>query len=442
MPMRAPAGHAFPRRAHDPSELLLPGLPDLRARVGRRRANARCAGRHRGRGDPAAVPVVQRRARSARLSVAEPPRHPALVRRLLQHRDRQHRPRSEAFVPRHRAHLPRRTVRAGRGLRTPARTGQHEARVRQGDDECVERAAFHRAHRRARAPRPPRRQLAAQPVLPPGQCRARRRAARVEPRGARAGAPGGRARSGRRRRDAPIERCALARLASAALLLLCIGSPGEPAAAAAFRAPEAPDSARFSLIPPPTPPLYAPYVADPRRPNFSFQWMSFSATNIADSGERRYGAKFGGLFTRAESRARTGERGWQLAVEGGFIAQFDRTRGEDVIGWDGIYGLIATWRPSRAFAYRAGLHHVSAHVGDEYAERTGRQRIRYTRGELLAGVRASPGERWHTYAEVGWAYDLRNEQLQQPWRAQLGLEYAAPWRGTAAWYAAADLHAS
>jgi hypothetical protein len=188
--------------------------------------------------------------------------------------------------------------------------------------------------------------------------------------------------------------------------------------------------------------LYAPYVADPRRPNFSFQWMSFSATNIADSGERRYGAKFGGLFTLAESRARTGERGWQLAVEGGFIAQFDRTRGEDVIGWDGIYGLIATWRPSRAFAYRAGLHHVSAHVGDEYAERTGRQRIRYTRGELLAGVRASPGERWHTYAEVGWAYDLRNEQLQQPWRAQLGLEYAAPWRGTAAWYAAADLHAS
>lgn len=189
--------------------------------------------------------------------------------------------------------------------------------------------------------------------------------------------------------------------------------------------------------------LYGPYIADPRRPNFSFQRMTFSTSEIADSGEDRYGVKFGGLFELVEGRAKgASDRGWQLALEGGFIAQFDRTHSEDLIGWDGIYGVLATWRPSAVLAYRFGLHHVSAHVGDEYAERTGRRRINYTRGEVIAGVRASPGGRWHAYAEAGWAYDLRNEALQQPWRAQLGFEYVAPWRGAGEWYAAADLYAS
>jgi len=197
------------------------------------------------------------------------------------------------------------------------------------------------------------------------------------------------------------------------------------------------------LLPEPGASLYAPYIADPRRPNFSLQLMTFSASDIPDSGEHRYGIKMGGLIELVEARSKDGsDRGWQLELEAGFIGQSDRTQSEDFIGWDGIYGLLASWRPSDALAYRVGLHHVSAHVGDEYAERTGRQRINYTRGELVAGVRASPGGRWHTYAEAGWAYDLRNEALQRPWRAQLGLEYIAPWRASAEWYAAADVYAS
>ena len=241
------------------------------------------------------------------------------------------------------------------------------------------------------------------------------------------------------------------RLVSIALYIVLLALRGEAAFAGTSTAPRAQEPAEpesgsrpgLVLLPEPAAPLYAPYIADPRRANFSFQSMRVSASDIADSGERRYGVKFGGLFTIAQARPRDrDDRGWQLGLEGGFIAQFDRTRGEDLIGWDGIYGLLATWRPNPALAWKVGVHHVSAHLGDEYAERTGRRRINYTRGELVAGVRASRGGRWHTYAEAGWAYDLRNEALQRPWRAQLGLEYVAPWRASSTWYAAVDIQAS
>lgn len=241
------------------------------------------------------------------------------------------------------------------------------------------------------------------------------------------------------------------RLASITLLTFLLALLGEAASACAapsHRSRETPDpevgtGTELIVLPEPATHLYAPYIADPRRPNFSFQLMTFSASDVADSGERRYGVKFGGLFEVVEARSRDGsDRGWQLGLEGGFIGQFDRTRSEDLIGWDGIYGAFAAWRPSAALAYKLGLHHISAHVGDEYAERTGRRRINYTRGEVVAGLRASPGGRWHAYAEAGWAYDLRNDAVQRPWRAQLGVEYAAPWRASAGWYAAADAYAS
>jgi hypothetical protein len=189
--------------------------------------------------------------------------------------------------------------------------------------------------------------------------------------------------------------------------------------------------------------IYAPYAADPRRPNFALQYMYFTASDIPDSGRRRYGIKFGGQFELLQRHpAGAPDRGWQLAIEAGFIAQFDRDRSYDNIGWDGVYGAIVSVRPSDAFAFRFGLHHVSAHVGDEYAERTGRQRLNYTRGEYIAGARWSVHRRWQLYGELGRAYDLRNDEVQRRGRWQLGLEYAAPWRAGLEWYAGLDVFAT
>jgi hypothetical protein len=90
-------------------------------------------------------------------------------------------------------------------------------------------------------------------------------------------------------------------------------------------------------------------------------------------------------------------------------------------------------------------------VGDEYAERTGRKRIGYTREELVAGVSWPLGRRWRTYAEAAYGYtgraeDRDGDELQEPGRVQWGIELERPGslgggpggRGRWGWYAAFD----
>ena len=62
----------------------------------------------------------------------------------------------------------------------------------------------------------------------------------------------------------------------------------------------------------------------------------------------------------------------------------------------------------------SGTKHDSAHVGDEHSERTGRQRIGYTREELVAGVSWRPARKWRIYAEGGFGYGL--DDFQDPGR--------------------------
>jgi hypothetical protein len=79
-------------------------------------------------------------------------------------------------------------------------------------------------------------------------------------------------------------------------------------------------------------------------------------------------------------------------------------------------------------------------VGDEYAERTGRKRIGYTREEVAAGVSWQASARWRLYLEGGYSFGTK--AFQERLRAQAGVEYFGAtrlWRGRARWYAAADL---
>lgn len=250
-------------------------------------------------------------------------------------------------------------------------------------------------------------------------------------------------------------------LVFATLVLLWVGldqadakSSDEQAAAAdalasteaAARAPESQSTAGYQFLFSPETHLYPDSIADPRRANFGVQVLSFSESDIPDTGTRRYNIKFGGRFELFQAYpAERPDRGWQLGLEAGFIGQFDPSHSSDNIGWDGIYALIASFRPNDTLAYKFGFHHVSSHVGDEFAERTGRLRINYTRGEWLAGISWWVSDRWRAYGELGNAFDMRNDVLQEPWRAQAGLEYQLP--GSLAgqsvnWYWALDLSAT
>jgi hypothetical protein len=187
---------------------------------------------------------------------------------------------------------------------------------------------------------------------------------------------------------------------------------------------------------------FYPYsIADPIRPQAAVMVLFVTDTDIPATGDRRFGLRLGGRFpiVRVHPEGEP-DRGWQLDFNGGFIAEFDMEHSLDNIGWDGLYGLLLTYKPSSKFALRLGTRHDSAHLGDEYMERTGRTRIGYTREELVAGVSWMPEPRWHLYAEGGDSYAVK--PFQKRLRMQAGVEYlgTTKWRnGKTGWYAALDL---
>ena len=145
---------------------------------------------------------------------------------------------------------------------------------------------------------------------------------------------------------------------------------------------------------------------------------------IADSGSTRYFLRVGGEFglLRWEA-ADPASISVQLDLVAGMDGQFDLDHSLDNIGWDGNYGLQASTRLAPAWAAKLGLVHTSSHIGDELEERTGRQRIGYSRDELVVGVRRDLGHDLAVYGEAGYGYDLSVQELQEPWRLQTGLDF-------------------
>ena len=206
----------------------------------------------------------------------------------------------------------------------------------------------------------------------------------------------------------------------------------------------------FQVFPPSN--LYPRYAADPRGPQFGVMLLAFPSPRIPDSGDQRVGLKLGGRFGllrirpqgQPQDQPESGwqVRGWQVDIEAGFTGQFDIEHSLDNLGWDGTYAFLVSSEIRPGVHLQFGTKHVSSHVGDEYAERTGRRRIGYTREELAAGAAWSFAPRWRSYAEAGWGYAPKKEIGQEPGRLQLGLEHEAAGSlrgGRLGWYATLDL---
>lgn len=205
--------------------------------------------------------------------------------------------------------------------------------------------------------------------------------------------------------------------------------------------PQREQSRRVWLLAPPAD-FYPYYVADPRRSQSALLLMHPVSTEIPESDASRVGVRLGGRFALVRNHPRSNpDLGWQLDLEAGFSGHFDMGNSLDNIGWDGYYGLFLSWKPSDRLGFRVGALHDSAHVGDEYTERTGRERIGYTREEMVAGVGRSFGKRWIAYFEIGRMYS-EMDQFQGPWRVQGGTQYIGKKRllsDRMPWYAAIDL---
>jgi hypothetical protein len=227
-------------------------------------------------------------------------------------------------------------------------------------------------------------------------------------------------------------------VAIAALLLLSLARSGDPASAQG-------GGGGHRLIAFPTGHYYPPPIADLHRAAFGVALAEVYDESIADSGSGRYFLRVGGEFglLRWEAADPT-SIGLQLDLIAGMDGQFDLDRGLDNIGWDGNYGLLASTRLNPAWAVKLGLVHTSSHIGDEFEERTGIQRIGYSRDELMVGVRRDLGRDVAVYGEAGYGYDLNVQELQEPWRLQTGLDFdpalAATERRTG-WFVGLDLSA-
>jgi hypothetical protein len=189
--------------------------------------------------------------------------------------------------------------------------------------------------------------------------------------------------------------------------------------------------------------LYPPYIANPIRPMIALNVTGVNDNDIAAAGDSRYVFRLGGRvgFFRMHPKG-SFDRGFQLDLEGAFLGIFDVDNSLDNIGWDGVYGALFTWSSGSGLAAKLAIQHDSSHVGDEYIERTGRGRINYTRQEYAFGLSLSGLKYWRVYGEAGWAFDMRNEELQEEWRLEGGLEFEDPdrfWNGKAGYYAAVDI---
>lgn len=227
-------------------------------------------------------------------------------------------------------------------------------------------------------------------------------------------------------------------LSSESFVVAASTAPRQPSTVAGDEGGE--PAPRFELFPRGR--LYRRHVADPNDPGFGVEWLAFDEVGAPDSGDTRFQLSLGGIFGLVRLRPRAwSEGGVELGILAGFDGQFDIDHAYDNLGWDGLYGLSVAWSAGGPWAFRAGLKHTSSHIGDEYIERTGRQRIGYTREELIAAAARRIGSCCRAYVEGGWGHDLRNQELQEPGRAQVGLEVEPPpsfWRERGGWFVAVD----
>lgn len=152
---------------------------------------------------------------------------------------------------------------------------------------------------------------------------------------------------------------------------------------------------------------YPPYLADPRRPTTSASHMVSWSSDLNerfDTGSNRFDLRIGERFEAVERR--DGDRIWQFSIGAGFFGLFDQEHQLDSIGWDGWYAGHLSLRWAEPWAAKFSYRHLSSHLGDEFIERTGRERIRYTREDVTLALAWTSEPGWTIYGELGSATHL------------------------------------
>lgn len=168
---------------------------------------------------------------------------------------------------------------------------------------------------------------------------------------------------------------------------------------------------------------YPDYIADPRRSRMQAGIGGFDSS-IDDAGNARFILDAGTRFSIVRIVHEDSDMTWSLDIEGGLFHQFDISHSLDSIGWDGRYAawVVADDIGIDGLTLRAGTRHLSAHLGDEYQIRSGRERIGYTREDLAIGAAWCPHPQVLLYLEPSWAFAVGHERMRR-WGIECGGHY-------------------
>lgn len=189
---------------------------------------------------------------------------------------------------------------------------------------------------------------------------------------------------------------------------------------------------------------YPPHIAGPHQRGNAATINWIAESTAPETGAAAFGLKLGGRFGLIRfAHSDRPDLGWQIGIDAGWYGQFDISRNWDNLGWDGFFGVAFSSSLGSKAALEVGALHTSGHIGDEYIENNGRERLGYTRTEAIVGVDWSFARDLRTYGQFAYGYGRDNPVLQKPWRVQGGLEYEANnsiWGKRFGWYAALDLN--
>jgi hypothetical protein len=110
---------------------------------------------------------------------------------------------------------------------------------------------------------------------------------------------------------------------------------------------------------------------------------------------------------------------FEVQAEGGAFGRFDFNENWDMDGADFRFGFPVALR-SGSLTLKLHPWHMTSHLGDEFIERTGRERFVYARNEVALGAAWDFKPETRVYAEIGYAFGRGD--VNEPLRVMAGFE--------------------
>lgn len=165
---------------------------------------------------------------------------------------------------------------------------------------------------------------------------------------------------------------------------------------------------------------HIPYsIADMRTPEFKISIRTCFSKKIPSSARHRAQYSLGTIIPVAKKDK------LQFNFGASFISQTDLEEHLDISGWDGVIITDCGYKISDRFAVKFSSKHISGHLGDEYMEKTKRERISHSRDENALSVWISPREYTSVIIESAFDYNYDHDKKYNykgsPWRHQFAL---------------------